>query len=339
MSGPERVAWITGTVGLALSGFGWVHDPHGFHAGWLAAVSLLSGWPIGAMALLLIHALTGGQWGDVLRPALLSAVCALPVLFLAVLPFAVGLPDLYPWARQDAHLANGFYLNVPFFAVRGAIYLGVWFGLGGLILRGRGLEQIAPAGLFVLAVATSFAAIDTTMSLDPGFASSIYGMLTAASMGLFALSLAVLMTTADSGSCDDLGKLLLALVILWIYLDFMQVLIVWQSDLASEAPWYLDRSRGFWGVIGGVIVMGHFVLPMALLLSARMRRSRRVIASVAALLVAMEVLRIWWTVLPSLGLTVGWIDVACVAGVGGLAIGFALWAVRQPNLVTRIRHV
>ena len=35
----------------------------------------------------------------------------------------------------------------------------------------------------------------------------------------------------------------------------------------------------------------------------------------------MEVLRAWWTVLPALGLTIGWIDIACMIGVGGIALG------------------
>ena len=47
--------------------------------------------------------------------------------------------------------------------------------------------------------------------------------------------------------CDDLGRLLQGLLVLWVYLDFMQFLIVWQSDLPQEAAWYrraLDRPVG-----------------------------------------------------------------------------------------------
>ena len=59
----------------------------------------------------------------------------------------------------------------------------------------------------------------------------------------------MLLTARAPDAREDLGKLLLALVVLWIYLDFMQLLIVWQSDLAAEAPWYLARARGFWGAV------------------------------------------------------------------------------------------
>lgn len=341
MNRAQRAGWGVGVAGLVAAALGWILDAPRFHAGWLAAVTLFSAWPLGSLALLLVHGLTGGRWGEAVRPALVAGVCTLPLLLPALVPLILGLPDLYVWARPDPHLANRFYLNVPFFAWRGAFYLIVWFGLGGLVLRGGNLARIAPAGLFLLAVTTTFAAIDTTMSLDPHFTSSIYGMVSAAGAMLLALCVAVLLSAAATPPDQraDLGKLLLALVTLWIYLDFMQLLIVWQSDLARDAPWYLARARGTWGGLWIAIVAGHFVLPFLLLLSPRMQRSRRVVVGVAALLVAMEVLRAWWTVLPSLGRQIGWVDVACMAGVGGLAVGFALWAARRPMLAGRVSHV
>ena len=42
---------------------------------------------------------------------------------------------------------------------------------------------------------------------------------------------------------------------------------------------------------------------------------------VALLLVAMEMLRWWWVVLPSLALRPSWIDLAVLVGLGGTAIG------------------
>lgn len=323
-----RHHWTTPAAaasGLTIALIGWVIDPDPFYAGWLAAVTLLSSWALGSMALLLIHSLTGGRWGEALRPALRLGVCSLPLLPLAFLPLLAGLRRLYPWARPDQHFGSHFYLNVPFVVSREAVYLTLWLVLGWLTLRARDPARIAPAGLIGLALTVTFAAIDGTMSLDPRFVSSIYGMIAGAGMTLLALSVAVLLTAAEVevDVREDLGKLLLALVVLWIYLDFMQLLIVWQSDLAAEAPWYLIRSRGFWGAARLVIAAGHFVLPFFLLLSPRARRSRPVVIGVAALLIAMEVLRAWWTVLPAPGLTPGWIDVACVIGLGGIAMWFA----------------
>ena len=89
------------------------------------------------MGLLLIHALTGGRWGYAIRPQLVAGMSTLLLLLPALIPLLIVLPTLYPWARPDAaaHLANRFYLNLPFFLGRGIVYLIVWFGLAGLILR------------------------------------------------------------------------------------------------------------------------------------------------------------------------------------------------------------
>lgn len=340
MTAADRTPWFLAAGGLAVAALGWALDPGSFYGGWLAGFTLVSAWPLGSLALLLIHALTGGRWGDALRPALLLGLCAFPLMLLALLPLATGLPQLYEWARPGAHLDNGFYLNVPFFAARGAVYLLVWLGLAASVLTGAAARVAAP-GLFALAVTFTFAAIDATMSLDPHFSSSIYGMIAACGAVLLALSVAVLVRSASIPAAEraDLGKLLLALVILWIYLDFMQLLIVWQSDLADEAPWYLARSRGFWGAVRLVVALGHFLLPFALLLSPRMQRSHAAVASVAALLIAMEALRTWWTVLPAFGRGIGWIDVAVLAGLGGAAFGSARWIAQRPHLAARLRHV
>ena len=77
----------------------------------------------------------------------------------------------------------------------------------------------------------------------------------AAESGLFALSITVLGDRADrSGrrrSVTTSAGLLQGLLVLWAYLDFMQLLIVWQSDLPKEAAWYIVRSSGGWGAVAG----------------------------------------------------------------------------------------
>jgi hypothetical protein len=335
----ENLPLLLGAAGLLIAALGWVLDAGRFFGGWLAAVTVFSAWPLGSIALLLAHALTGGRWGVVIRPALRLGICSLPLLLPAMLLLLAGLTPLYPWARTHA-APNQFYLNVPFFAARLLFYLVVWSALGWLTLNGRGLARIAPIGLFLLAVTASFAAIDETMSLDPHFTSSIHGMIAAAQMGLLALSMAVLRTVGSAAPEEraDLAKLLLALVILGTYLDFMRLLIVWQSDLPQEAPWYLQRFRGNWGMLAMLLVLCQFVVPFFLLLSRRLQRSRSVVAAVAAMLVASAILRGWWTVLPSLGRSVGWIDVACMAGLLGCAIALAPWATRHATPAPRFSH-
>jgi hypothetical protein len=342
---PARLAWIVGGVGLLASAIGAIVQPRAFAFAWLAAFMTWLGWPLGCLALLLVHALTGGRWGVATRPAFVQGIRVLPLLLPAVVPLLFVLPDLYPWLRagESAHLDNGFYLNAPFAAARWIIYLVTWLGLGALAMsrvrRGQSLTPIAAPGLIVLGLTANFAAIDGTMSLDPRFNSSAFGMISAAESGLFALSITILSTILASpvapSDRDDLGRLLQSLLILWAYLDFMQLLIVWQSDLPKEAAWYLARSTGLWGVLAGLTATAHFLLPFLALMIPRVRRSRRGLIGITALLIGMAVLRGWWLVLPAHARGVGWIDVAAALAFGGISTGLLL---RGPVPIWRMNH-
>ena len=276
--------------------------------------------------LLMIHALTGGRWGDAIGPALRLGVGTLPLLLPALVPLLLLLPRLYPWAQPNVVLDNAFYLNLPFAAGRLVIYLVSWFGLAWRVLHGRNVATVAPAGLILLAVTFTFATIDLTMSLDPKFNSSIYGMLALAGAGLLALSVAILARTgiAETTGRRDLGRLLLGTVVLWTYLDFMQLLIIWQSDLASDAPWYIGRSSGFWGAVALAVAAGHFLLPFGLLLFRPLQGSRAVLAGVTTLLLAMEGVRAWWPGLPTWRSGISWADAACMLAFVGCAGALAL---------------
>jgi hypothetical protein len=334
---------MVGGLGLVGTMVGWSVLPAAFPHAWLAAVTVWMGWPLGCMGLLLIHALTGGHWGEAIRPQLVGGMVTLPLLLPALIPLMSVLTTLYPWARADMalHLDNRFYLNLPFFAGRAVVYLIVWFGLVGLVLRALrssvpelALARLAPVGLIVLALTITYAAIDMTMSLDPRFVSSVYGLIEIAEIVLLALSVSIfaaaLALPPDENTAHGLGRLLLGLVILWAYLDFMQVLIVWESDLASEAPWYVVRSTGGWGIAAAIVALGHFVLPFFALIWPQVQRSRRGIAVVSALLMLSAVIRGWWLVVPASGRGFGLLDALAMIGMLGIAAAFALRAPLLP---------
>lgn len=298
-----------------------------FARAWLAAYLLAASWPLGSLALILIHTLTGGRWGDALRPALLLGLCAMPAVLLGPLPLLPWITELYPWLGE-----HSFYRNGAFFAVRGVLYLVVWFGLSAAVLAGRSARVAAP-GLFLLAVTFSFAAVDATLTLDPHFVSSIYGMIAGCGAVLLALSIAITIAAPElpPGTREDAGKLLLALVVLWTYLDFMQMLIVWQSDLAQDAGWYLQRSTGVWGGVGAAVVLVQSVLPIGALLSPRVRGSTPGLRAVCASLLLGAALRAWWTAVPPL--PPGIWDLGCLLAI---IAGVALIARRT---MRGLRHV
>ena len=344
----ERLAWLIGGVGLLIALLGWLLEPAAFPFAWLAALSAWIGWPLGCLALLLTHALTGGRWGVAIRPQLLIGIGTLPLLLPAVVPLLFVLRALYPWLEPHAAatFGNGFYLNVTFAVSRGIVYLIVWFGLAELALlaarRGVVPAPLAVIGLILLAITVTFAAIDATESLDPHFASSSYGMIAGAESGLLALAVCVLAAALDPRvqpeALDDIGRLLQGLLVLWAYLDFVQLLIVWNSNLPHESPWYVARASHGWGIIAGFVTLGHFLLPFFALMSPWLRHNRRGMAAVAALLIAMQALRAWWLVLPAEHRFIGWIDVAAMLAIAGLAAGIALHGPRALTMSLRARH-
>jgi hypothetical protein len=333
-----RIAWIIGGVGLVASIIGAFVQPSAFAFAWLAALAVWVRWPLGCLALMLVHTLTGGRWGIAIRPWLLLGIGGLPLLVVAIVPVLVLVSHLYPWARTDADLANAFYLNLPFAAVRCVVYLIAWFGVAALAFW-RLRPATAAAGLIVLGLTVNFAAIDGLMSLDPHFNSSDFGMTFAAESALFALSITVLGTVLSGPVAepdrDDLGRLLQSILVLWAYLDFMQLLIVWQSNLPKEAAWYVVRWSGGWGAVAGIIAIGHFLLPFLALLVPRFRRSHRGVIAVTSLLIAMSIVRGWWLVLPAQGRGIGWIDVVTMLAFGGISVGLAL---RGLGLRMRLSH-
>lgn len=337
----RQLAWVIGGFGLVGTAFGWSTEPAAFPHAWLAALTGWLGWPLGCLGLLLIHALTGGRWGHSLRPWLIAGLRPLNVLLPpAALPWLLTLPQLYPWLRPAAGAAsasNAFYLNRPFFIGRLLIYLVAWLGLRALALRAlqtdqpdAALARMAPGGLIVLALTITFSSIDLTMSLDPHFNSSVYGLIAMSEIGLFALALAVLATClADSAPPSPvLGKLLLSLALLWAYLDFMQFLIDWESDLPADASWYLVRRSGGWGVTAALIEVGHFVLPWCALIWPGVRRSRAGIVAVSGLLALSALARSWWLVVPASGLAFAPVDVAAMCCLFGLGTALTL---REPS--------
>jgi hypothetical protein len=117
---------------------------------------------------------------------------------------------------------------------------------------------------------------------------------------------------------------LLGLVLLWAYLDFMQLLIAWQSDLPTDAAWYLIRDSGAWGITAALISVGHFVLPWCALIWPQVRRSRRGITFVTGVLVLSAIMRNWWLVVPASGRGLLLIDVAAMLGMLGIGAALAL---------------
>lgn len=312
--------------------------PSAFPHAWLTALSTWLSAPLGCMGLLLTHSLTGGKWGYAVRPQLALGARALLLLPLFLIPLALVSSALYPWLRVDGQaLANAFYLNETAALARGLGYLVIWFSLDWLIERrlrrsnpDAGLAAIAPAGLILLALTATFMSIDLLMSLDPKFSSSVFGLLRIADMGLLALSFAIALALSDASLTGEalrqLGRLLLAVLILWAYLAFMELLIVWQSNLPNEATWYAPRLSGGWGALLVIVAALRFFIPFFVLLSPRAQSSRAGMGFISLLVIAGACAENLWIVAPASdanSVMIAAIFVAALIGMFATTLGLA----------------
>jgi hypothetical protein len=181
----------------------------------------------------------------------------------------------------------------------------------------------------------SLMGVDWLMSLDPHWYSTIYGLILVVGQGLSALSFAVavlaLMAPREPMNSvlrtmhfHDLGKLMLALVMLWAYFSFSQFLIIWAGNLPEEIPWYLRRFHGGWRYIGLFLVLFHFILPFLLLLSRGLKRKPRTLGALAAWVLFVRLVDLFWIVRPEFfhpGLDLHWLDIALPVGIGGIWLG------------------
>ena len=350
-------ALLVGIVGLGLGAVG-AYALGGLERSllsYLVGFVFWTGVALGCLALTMLHQLSGGGWGIVIRRPLESAARTLPLMALLFVPLALGLDHIYEWARPEAVAADHIlqfkagYLNRSFFLARTAFYFVVWISLTYLLSRWS-LEQdrtgderisnkmraLSGPGLVLYALTVTFASVDWVMSLDAHWFSTIYGILTIGGQGLSALAfvVAVLVLLARSGPVSkvitpqhfhDIGKLMLAFVMLWAYFSLSQFLITWAGNLPEEIPWYLRRLRSDWKWVGLALALFHFALPFVLLLSRDLKRRANRLVLVAGLVILMRAVDTVWMIAPEFhddgsitGAFAVAMDFLALIGIGGI---------------------
>ena len=323
-------------LGLALAAVvavGWVRDPVQFHRSYLLAFLFALSPAGGALALLMLHRLTGGRWGDAILEILTAAARTLPYFAVLLVPVLLNLAAVFPWARpgweqSEAATANKvLYLNAPFFMARAALYLVVWSWLALAVSRphapGDRPRLLGGLGLLAYVLTTSLAGVDWGMSLGPEWYSTMYGLSMILGQTLSALALAVIVRYAlDRAAPEnalpvdvyhDLGTLLFAMVFLWAYLGFSQFLIIWSGNLPEEVTWYMRRLAPGWKILASSLVLIHFAAPFVLLMMRQVKRKPAYLATVSAVLYAAHFGELVWLILPAFHperLTIHWLDVA-----------------------------
>jgi hypothetical protein len=320
------------------------------------------GLTLGSLALGMVHQLSGGAWGVVIRRPIGAASRVLPVLTLLFIPIALGMHHLYEWTHEDVVAGDPIlqhkhlYLNTPFFLIRAAIYFAVWNAFSYFLNHwsleqdrtgdpryARRMQKLAGGGLVAYGLCMTFASFDWVMSLEPHWFSTIFGMLIMGGQGLSALSFLLLTLVwltrrkplADivtPGHIHDISNLMLAFVMLWAYFSFSQYLLIWSGNLPEEITWYLLRLHTGWRVIALLLVVVHFAAPFVLLLSRAIKRDPNMVGKVAAAILVARLIDLFWLIAPEThheGLVVSWMDLVLPITLLTLWVGLFLQQLRQ----------
>jgi hypothetical protein len=355
-----------GVLGAALCAAGFFHSPTQFYRSYLWPYLFVVGMTAGSLAWLMLQYLTGGAWGVVIRRPCEAAARTFPLVILMFAPIMIGIPNLYSWSHANIVAADEVlqhkhpYLNTPFFLVRAGIFLFGWFLLGRLFNRWSAQQdagdaaaeskmgRLAGPGLVFWGFSVTFMSIDWVMSLSPHWQfSTMYGLLFIAGFGLGSLALLitvmVLLSRRQPMSdvltprhLHDLGKLMLAMVMVWTYFSFSQFLIIWAGNLPKEIPWYLERLNYGWQYIALTLVLGHFALPFALLLSRDLKRNFKLLASISVFVLLMRFVDLYWFVIPDAtktGFNPSWMDLAAPAGLVGLWLAYFFYQLEKRPLM------
>ncbi|TPI10945.1 hypothetical protein FJW06_21305 [Mesorhizobium sp. B4-1-3] len=361
MSRLEQGFAAVGIAGLVLCALGAPLDAKAMLGAWLAAALFALSLSLGALTILMVHGLTGGRWGEAVRQPLRIMIAMLPFALVLLLPVLMRLDLVFPWAGADSGMLPEkvreklAYLNVPFFLLRCAVCAAIWLVLTWMVLdatsdeassNGRNGKKLA-LGLILHALAVSIFSIDWMLSLEPEFTSTIYALCETSAEVVGAFAVAVLVLAArravevlpggdeETSLSEDLANMQFGFLLTWIYLVFMQWIVVWGGDLPDEIHWYIVRATGSWQYLLWLLV----ALPAAAFagsLSRPPKRSHDGLIWLAGIVLAGHFVDVFWRVRPPLlsgGQLALWHDAVAWIGVGGLWLALFLFLLRRPDRI------
>ena len=355
----QQRSLIVGLVFSVIAALGAWLRPDEFFRAYLLAFMAWLGITLGSMAILMLRHLTKGAWGMVIRRILGAAMRCVPLMLALFIPLLFGKRHLYIWARPldgiaDKHLREHLqeltqsYLSVNGFIVRAAIYFAIWWALSFFLTKWSAEQDHPPMrdnsarfkalsgpGLILYGFTITFAVIDWIMSIDPRWISTIFGLSFLIGQVLAALCFAVVVERIlfrykpmsellKPEQVQDHGKFMLTFIMMWAYFAFSQWLIIWAGNLPEEITWYIRRLNGGWGYVGLVLVLFHFAVPFVFLISRPFKRDITRLVWLAAWLLLMRYVDLFWIVEPNFSVTFNltWLDIVVPIAMGGLWLAY-----------------
>ncbi|GAA0717139.1 quinol:cytochrome C oxidoreductase [Aquimarina litoralis] len=187
------------------------------------------------------------------------------------------------------------WLNVPFFLIRAAIFLGGWFLYRHFAVKySRKQDEDSTgnkwykksfkisAGFLVFFIYTeSMASWDWIMSFDPHWFSTLFGWYVFAGLFVSGITTIALITIylkskgylefVNNSHIHDLAKFMFGVSIFWTYLWFSQFMLIWYSNIPEEVTYFITRIEDYKLPFFGMLVM-NFIFPLLVLMNSDYKR-------------------------------------------------------------------
>jgi hypothetical protein len=300
-------------------------------ASWLMVAYYALGLGLAGLCFVAIHYTTGSTWSVAIRrvPEALAGTLPFSLAMIAIL--FIAHPDLYEWLHDEELVAaperlafKAFWLSWPFFLIRAAIYAGIWMLFARAILqRSRRQDgdgdprwtqenfRLSAAFLVLFGITVTLASIDWVMTLEHHWFSTIFGVYNFA--GLFLSGLAAIILVAlwleragplqnvlNEAHLHDLGKLLFAFSVFWMYIWFSQYMLIWYTDIPEETSYFIRRQQGGWYALFLINIVLNWVIPFAVLLRRDTKRQRQTLMAVAVVVLLGRWLDVYLMIFPPL---------------------------------------
>jgi hypothetical protein len=227
--------------------------------------------------------------------------------------------------KKLPYLHTGIGGIIPGMDVRMAIFFLVLFALGTKLL-GYSLSQdktgaVQPTysarrfscGMLpVFAVCSTFAGIDWIMSMNYTWFSTMFGVNIFAGSALASMAAVILIvgTLVKTGHLKHIvtpehyhlmGKLMHAFIIFWAYISFSQFFLIWYANIPEETQFYAIRNTNGWWFLSLALVFLHFAVPFIFLLKRNSKRNLNAVMAVAAFVIFVHILELYWMIIPERG--------------------------------------
>ena len=162
-----------------------------------------------------------------------------------------------------------------------------------------------------MASTLSIASWDWTMSLEPEWFSTMYGVywfsgffqggIAAVALLCLLLEGSVLVPSFDTQRRHDIGKLLFGFSAFWAYIWFCQYMLIWYANLPEEVTYYTLRQSSGWTLLFWLNPILSFVVPFVALMSVSAKKNRNTLFHVATAVLVGRWLDSFLMVWPSVG--------------------------------------